>query len=193
MRHGLAGGIAALGLLLLQGGAASAMPRDPSGTFLTEDGRARIRLEKCGQTGENLCGFVVWLQTATTENGMARTDLKNADRRKTARPLLGHQLILGLKPNEDERYEGQIYNSEDGRSYDVNVWLAGPEELKVRGCLLAVLCSTQTWKRTNDVLPGQLAAATGMPGGPQADAEWAVKPVSSQVASPRRDAKPKTP
>lgn len=194
MRLRLSTGLAALGALALQLGTAAAAPRDVSGTYLTEDGRARIRLEKCGATGENVCGFVVWLQTPTTENGMLRTDLKNSDRRKTARQLLGHQLILGLAPNADDRWEGPIYNSEDGRSYQVNVWLNGPEELKVRGCLLAVLCATQTWARVKDVAPGQLVAATGAPGGPVPDAEWASAkpPATTPAANTRRDPKPKS-
>lgn len=189
MRQAIVGGVAALGILTLQAGAVAAQPRDPSGTFLTEDGRARIRLEKCGEANENVCGYVVWLQSPTTENGMPRTDLKNSDRRKTGRQLLGHQLVMGLKP-KDDRYEGLIYNSEDGRSYDVNIWLASQNELKVKGCLLAVLCSTQSWGRKTDVAPGQLAAATGAPGGPTADPEWAKAP--AQVATPRGGAKPRT-
>jgi uncharacterized protein (DUF2147 family) len=188
MRQALAGGIALAGMVL-GASTASSMPRDPSGTYLTEDGRARIRLEKCGPTNENICGFVVWLDKPANENGSPKTDLKNSDRRKTARPLLGHQLIMGLKPGED-RFEGMIYNSEDGRSYEVGVWLAKQDELKVRGCLLAVLCATQTWTRRSDTAPGQLAAATGLPGGPLADPEWA-KPAatgSTGAAQPRRPA-----
>lgn len=192
MRHSLVAGLAVLGSVVAAG-SASAAPRDPSGTYLTEDGRARVRLEKCGPTNENVCGFIVWLDKPLSDAGTPRTDAKNSDRRKNARLLLGHQLIMGLKPGE-ERFEGQIYNSEDGRSYDVNVWLAAQNELKVRGCLLAILCATQTWARTSDVAPGQLAAATGTPGGPIADPEWA-KPVAtgSTAAPARAAARPKTP
>ena len=186
MRQALAGGLALAGLIL-GASSASAVPRDPTGTFLTEDGRARIRLEKCGPTNENVCGFVVWLDQPSNENGSPKTDLKNSDRRKTARPLLGHQLIMGLKPGE-ERFEGMIYNSEDGRSYEVGVWLAKPDELKVRGCLLAVLCATQTWIRKTDTVPGQLASGTGQPGGPMADPEWAKPVPASGTAQQRRPA-----
>src|SRR3954467_2106493 len=40
--------------------AQSAPAQDPSGTWLTEDGRARIRVEKCGPDQNHLCGYVVW-------------------------------------------------------------------------------------------------------------------------------------
>ena len=101
-------------VLGLSSGASLAAPRDPSGVWLTEDGRARIGIDKCGATRENVCGYVVWLKVPTTEGGEPRRDLKNPDARKRYRLALGHQLILGLKLNEDEHYEGRIYNSEDG-------------------------------------------------------------------------------
>jgi hypothetical protein len=40
--------LAILALSALAGAAQAATPTDPSGTYLTEDGRARVRLEKCG-------------------------------------------------------------------------------------------------------------------------------------------------
>lgn len=185
---------AALGLMLpnLAFGAAPAAA-DPSGTWLTQDGRARIRIEKCGPNREQACGYVVWLK-ASPEGGPPGTDLKNPDPGKTARGLLGHQLILGLKPNGQGRYEGQIYNAEDGKSYDVTIWSDTPAALNVKGCLVAFLCSTQTWARTTDVLPGQLAGPTGGPGGPRPDPEWAAKPSAgsgnpAQAAAPKRDPK----
>jgi hypothetical protein len=32
---------------------------DPGGTWLTEDGRARVRIERCGAKLEQVCGFIV--------------------------------------------------------------------------------------------------------------------------------------
>lgn len=146
---------------------------DPSGTWLTEDGRARIRVEHCGATLEQICGYVVWAKDA---KGQAFRDQYNPDLDKRSRPLLGHQLILGLKPASEGRFDGQIYNAENGKTYAISIWRETPEQLKVKGCLLAVLCSTQTWLQTNDVLPGQLVGITGDPDGPKADREWARLP-----------------
>ena len=38
----------ALCQVVLAGPGAAATPIDPSGTWLTEDGRARVRIERCG-------------------------------------------------------------------------------------------------------------------------------------------------
>jgi uncharacterized protein (DUF2147 family) len=172
LRRNLLAGLAALALLA-PAAAVAAAPKDPSGVWLTEDGRARIQLELCGAGHDRLCGYIVWLKTPTTSDGKPRTDTKNPDAAKQARLTLGHQLLLGLKPNDEGHYEGEIYNSDDGKKYDVNVWLDAPGRLKVKGCLVAFLCSTQDWTKTADVLPGQLVGAAGSPGGPRPDPEWA--------------------
>ena len=178
-----AGPLAALALTMLPG-SVLATPADPSGTWLTEDGRARIRVERCGPQEKNVCGYVVWLKVPLSDKGQPRLDFKNPDPKKQTRPSLGHQLIMGLKPNADSRFEGKIYNSEEGKSYDVTIWSEQPTELSIRGCMLAILCGSQTWTRVSDVAPGQLTGPTNGPGGPRADAEWAPKPSPAAAATP---------
>lgn len=153
----------------MQSGPAAAA--DPTGTWLTEDGRARVRTEPCGLDPARLCGYVVW-RNPKDDKAQGSLDKANPDPRRQARPLLGHQMILGLKP-EDGRYAGTIYNGDNGKSYAVSIWSETPGELSVRGCLLAVLCGTQTWTRVIGAEPGQLQAATDAPGGPRSDPEWA--------------------
>lgn len=183
--------LAALGLVT-SSALSVAAPRDPSGVWLTQDGRARIGIDKCGPTRENLCGYVVWLKSPLTDGGEPRRDLKNPDARKRMRPSLGHQLILGLKPNADDHYEGSIYNSEDGNSYNVTIWAETPDLLKVKGCLIAFLCSTQSWNHVTDVLPGQLTGAPGTATGPTPDPEWAtVRPAATAKAAPPARPAPK--
>ncbi len=81
--------------LAAMSGIAVAAPNDPSGTWLTEDGRARVRVEKCGTQNNHVCGYVVWLKVPLNDKGQPRIDFKNPDPKKQARPSLGHQLILG--------------------------------------------------------------------------------------------------
>ena len=174
-------GLAALGCLRPDPAAAA----DPTGTWLTEDGRARVRTEPCGPGQAHLCGYVVWLAKPNDEAGQPRIDRYNPDPRRQARPTLGHQMILGLKPNDAGRYAGRIYNGDNGKSYDVTAWSEQAAELSVKGCMLAVFCGSQTWTRVSDVLPGQLAGATDAPGGPRSDPEWAAKPATTSAAGPK--------
>lgn len=151
--------------LLLVGvaGARAEAPKDPSGTWLTGDGRAKIRIDRCGPGQSLVCGKVVWLKVPNSDAGTPRTDIKNPDPKKRARPVLGLPLIEGLKPDE-EKFSGEIYNIEEGKVYQVSVERESASELSVSGCLLKVLCGSQTWTRVPDV--NQQAAAT--PGAPRA-------------------------
>ncbi|KQP41062.1 hypothetical protein ASF49_18670 [Methylobacterium sp. Leaf104] len=186
--------LAGLAAALLPGLAMAAAPNDASGTWLTEDGRARIRTEKCGPQNTNLCGYVVWLKVPLNDQGQPRIDFKNPDPKKQSRPSLGLQLIMGLKPQPDGHYGGKIYNADEGKFYDVTMWSDQPTELSVRGCLLGFLCGSQTWNRVNDVVPGQLTGPTNGPGGPRADAEWAPKaPTTAGAGAPAATGTSKAP
>ena len=156
-------------------GAGAAPAKDPSATWLTEDGRARVRVERCKAKPADICGYVVWL---APRKGMTAStlDKNNPDPAKASFPVLGHQLMNGLTLNEDGEYEGLIYNADNGKSYDVTVWRESPDELKVKGCLIALLCKTQSWKQVDDVVPGQLTGATGAPGGPRSGTASASQP-----------------
>ena len=146
---------------------------DPSGTWLTEDGRARVRIERCGTKLEEVCGFIVWMKEPTDANGQPLRDQNNPDIAKRSRPLLGHQLILGLKPGGAVgRFDGEIYNAENGKTYEISL-SRGAKDLIVKGCMLSILCASQTWTQTMNALPGQLVGMTGDPSGPRPDKEWA--------------------
>lgn len=160
--------------LLLSGftAAVAAPAKDPSGTWLTEDGRAKIRIDRCGPGAAQVCGKVVWLKVPTTEAGIPRTDIKNPDPKKRTRPVLGLPLIEGLKPDED-KFSGEIYNIEEGKTYQVSLERESGSELSVSGCLLRVLCGSQTWSRVPDV---NQQAAVATPDQPAAKA--AAKPAA---------------
>ena len=96
-------------------------------------------------------------------------------------------MLLGLKPNAEGRYEGKIYNADNGKSYDVTVWSDQPSALTVKGCML-VFCASQSWKRVADVVPGQLQGPTDGPGGPRSDPEWTSKGPRTGAISAKRSA-----
>lgn len=117
---------------------------DVGGVWEVEDGEAHVRIEPCDA---GLCGEIVWLKEPADAQGNPRLDSRNEDPRARGRPLLGLQLLGNFKRGPGSRWEGGlIYNPEDGQTYRVDLEVADPNTLKVRGCLL-VFCQEQLWRR----------------------------------------------
>lgn len=121
---------------------------DPTGTWLTEGGKSRVRVANCGSA---LCGTIVWLNEPNDPaTGKPKTDKNNADAGKRARPLIGVQIVLGMKPNGANKWSGQVYNAEDGKTYSGHLTLNGSNALRLEGCALGgMICKGQNWSRAN--------------------------------------------
>lgn len=121
---------------------------DPTGTWLTEGGKSRVRVANCGSA---LCGTIVWLNEPNDPaTGKPKTDKNNADAGKRARPLIGVQIVLGMKPNGASKWSGQVYNAEDGKTYSGHLTLNGSNALRLEGCALGgMICKGQNWSRAN--------------------------------------------
>jgi len=136
---------AALFFLLAASGAAFAA--DPAGIWLTQNGASRIKLADCGGA---VCGTIIWLKEPNDDNGKPKTDKNNSDASKRSRPLIGVQIVLGMKPAGADKWTGQVYNAEDGKTYSGNLTLSGGDKLQLQGCALGgLLCKGQTWTRMN--------------------------------------------
>jgi uncharacterized protein (DUF2147 family) len=124
------------------------MAADPKGSWLTEGGKSKIRIADCGGA---LCGTIEWLKEPNDpETGRPKTDKNNADTGKRTRPLIGVAIVLGMKPNGADKWAGQVYNAEDGKTYSGNITLTGANALKLEGCALGgLICKGQTWTRAN--------------------------------------------
>lgn len=134
---------AMFGLAILS---SAALADVPEGVWLSEDGYTKIHLSQCGG---KLCGTVVWLKRPNDpDTGKPKTDTLNPDPKKRSRPLLGLQVVQGLAPSGPNKWSGQIYNADDGNTYQVHLIPDG-NRAKVQGCVLGVLCQTQSWTRAN--------------------------------------------
>jgi uncharacterized protein (DUF2147 family) len=130
-------GVASLALMALSALSALAADPTPTGEWAVEDGIAHIRVENCGG---QLWGTVSWEKDSGVDD-------KNPDAAKRNRPTLGMPVLLAMKQTQPNRWEGQIYNSDNGKTYSGNISLASPDMLRVEGCLLGFLCGGQNWPR----------------------------------------------
>ena len=134
--------VAALSVLM---GSGTALAADPSGMWLTQNGSSRIKLADCGGA---VCGTIVWLKEPNDDNGKPKTDKNNSDQSKRSRPLIGVQIVLGMKPAGTDKWTGQVYNAEDGRTYSGNITMQNARSLKLEGCVLGgLICKGQVWTR----------------------------------------------
>jgi uncharacterized protein (DUF2147 family) len=146
----------------------------PIGDWLVKDGYAHIRIDLCAG---RLWGIVAWEKTP------GGVDKDNPDPAKKSRPTLGMPIIIGFAPTKPNRWEGEIYNSENGKMYSAGVSMADENTLDLEGCLFTnFLCQTQKWTRVKSPPPGapplppikstatppakQIAAKKGAPAAP---------------------------
>jgi uncharacterized protein (DUF2147 family) len=132
-------------------GLASVMPAsaaDPRGNWMTENGRAKVAIVSCGGA---LCGNIVALtEPNDPATGKPRTDTNNPDAAKRIRPLIGVPIVIGMTPDTAEKWKGQVYNAEDGKTYSGSITLVNATTLTLQGCALGgLICKNQTWTRTH--------------------------------------------
>jgi uncharacterized protein (DUF2147 family) len=148
MRVTLLGGALALGVLGMVAAAPASFAADPTGTWVTENGRSHVRVFNCGGA---LCGSIVWLKEANDPaTGKPKSDKNNADEAKRSRALIGTPIVLSMKPNGADKWSGEVYNAEDGKTYSGNITLQGANALYLEGCVMGgIMCKGQTWTRGN--------------------------------------------
>ena len=130
-------------ILVLGASTFASFAADPIGVWNTDQGT--IRVSDCGGA---LCATIASIKQPTDpQTGRPKTDSQNPDASKRSRPLVGVQVFSGMRPQGPNQWAGgQLYNPEDGRTYDASISLEGANVLKVQGCVM-VICKTRTWTR----------------------------------------------
>jgi len=143
--------IVATALLWLTIGSAAysqtATPSSPTpiGEWLVADRVARIKIVDCGG---HLWGVVAW------EVRPGGTDIRNPDPQLRSRSTLGMPILLDMTATKPNKWEGQVYNSQNGKTYSASIALSDPNTLRIQGCVFGFLCGGENWTRfeTNDTV-----------------------------------------
>jgi uncharacterized protein (DUF2147 family) len=78
------------------------------------DGKVTVKVATCG---EQLCGKIVALKKPLDKHGRPKVDKENPNPALRKRPVIGLSLLEDMKPSGDGKWEGAIYNPDDGRTY----------------------------------------------------------------------------
>jgi uncharacterized protein (DUF2147 family) len=116
----------------------------PEGLWLVEDQAGRIRIEKCGN---EMWGFLAWQKEARNDTNNPNPALRN-------KSMVGVPILLGMKPVGDDRWEGNVYNPRDGKTYSSKIAMLPSGKLEIKGCVMGILCSGENWSRLAQDPPG---------------------------------------
>src|SRR4051812_37383993 len=135
----------------------AAFAADPTGDWKVADEVAHIRVAECNGS---MWGVVAWEKTP------GGRDKNNPDVSLQSRPTLGMPILLDMKKKPGaEQWEGQVYNTKDGRLYSSSIKPVGPDQLEIQGCVLGFLCGGESWTRVGPPIPSSPSnsMAKGLP------------------------------
>lgn len=140
-------------VLLTTAGTSAAQTLDAAGTWLNADKDGIVQIGDCGSLRGQpargaLCGKVVWIRDALDRTtGRPPVDSKNSDPALRSRPIVGLLVLNDMKSSgNDTRWEGTVYNIDDGKTYSGKLTLLHADQLKVEGCVM-MLCRGEIWTR----------------------------------------------
>ena len=98
----------------------------PDGVWTRVDGMAKVQFAPCGG---GYCGTIVWLKHPEGPGAV------------------GQQVFFGMAQAGPNKWTGQAFNPEDGKTYDGSMTLSG-NRLSTQGCALGgMICKTSNWRK----------------------------------------------
>jgi uncharacterized protein (DUF2147 family) len=130
---------------LLSIGAVAAQDTGIHGVWWTDKNKGRVEIVNCAPPKQGLCGTIIWISEPNDAQGKPQTDKGNKNPSLRSRPIVGLPIFEGWRQAGANKWQGSVYDPEDGQSYDVDITLAG-DKLTLKGCI-AFLCDSDTWNR----------------------------------------------
>ena len=119
----------------------AARSASPVGQWIVDDDDRRVQIVRCGKS---LCGVISAAKPDTV-------DRFNPDPDRRGRTVVNLPVLIEMTQTETNRWEGQIYNTRDGRTYFGRISLRGNNLLEVEGNAPHALL-VQTWIKDTDDL-----------------------------------------
>jgi uncharacterized protein (DUF2147 family) len=135
-------GIAGLFSMVLSGLALA--DEGASGVWKLNSGKVTVRIAPCGPS---LCGAIVGLAKPLDKKGRPKVDKRNPNESLRDRPLMGLTVLANMRPAGENRWQGTIYNADDGRTYSSYMNVSG-NSMNVKGCV-GPFCKSMIFIRQN--------------------------------------------
>jgi uncharacterized protein (DUF2147 family) len=134
--------LALVAATFVAGPASAANPDSVLGKWRTPSRNGVVQIDRCGAS---ICGRLI--ESDNIRSNPELRDANNKDAAKRNRRLKDLQLLGGFTRSASNWGGGTIYNPEDGGTYKATITPAGPDTLKLKGCIVWPLCKTQPWTR----------------------------------------------
>lgn len=102
--------------------------------------------ETGGITEVYTCPGGICIKVVTPSKGREK-DNNNPNAALKGRSMAGAVIMSGAAKDGADRWKGQIYNSEDGKTYAGYLTVKSKDEVKLEGCVLTFLCKSHIWRR----------------------------------------------
>ena len=141
LKAGLSAGVGlALSLVLATSSQASAA--DITGLWQAPSRGAHVEIDHCG---DSVCGKIV--SALPAKSNPLLLDIHNKDPALRSRRMIGTTFIEGFTGGPVKWTGGKLYNPGDGNFYTGVITLVDDDHLQLKGCVLWILCKSQTWTR----------------------------------------------
>lgn len=136
--------------------AATTPPNPYVGLWLDHTGDGVIEIAACGpEAVDKLCGRIVWLREPNDAAGRPLSDGNNPEPSQRSRPICGLPILGALVAQQDGTYDdGWIYDPRQGKAFDVELSLIGPDRMQVMGYKgIKLLNKKFVWTKTTAAVP----------------------------------------
>jgi uncharacterized protein (DUF2147 family) len=115
------------------------------GVWIVEDGDGLIEFQ---WQDDRLTGVIVGSVSDPEHTKPARYDDLNPDPDLRKRPLLGLAIFMNLLPSGNNKWKGQVYDPNTGKTYQCTLTLVDANTVKLRGYIgFSLLGKTRMWTR----------------------------------------------
>ena len=118
--------VTAIAVASLAGLPGTASAAEPYGKWVRPSTGTQINFYACGG---KLCAKIV--------------AVKDEARRKT----VGTVIVKGMTKSGDNKWEGDLLNTDDGKIYSGVATLENPTALNLKGCVAGLFCRGETWAK----------------------------------------------
>jgi len=122
--------------------ATAAGPASPVGQWLTGDNHGLVEVFACGA---RLCARI--LSSDQIKADPTLKDTENKDPALRNRTLKGLVIMTGFAGGPPRWTGGTLYRPSNGGLYKGSIEMPDANTLKLKGCIVAPICASQTWTR----------------------------------------------